>query len=249
MTDTYVTEEPPWGGQWPEPGKAIEVPTPAPGDHWRQLRRWLHEFGFEVDPNLHPELGLVGYSVRSRNAVLGVGVVKRQLSHFLAITAVLCRGMERETHAMLALDRANAALRFGQLLYYPGPPAELAFYASVPWQLLDAQMFPTFLTAVFREIEESCFHAVTLVKGYHPADMTAFWEHVESLVRQEVERRVGKQGRRRGKADKPTTAADPSDGSEPPPESDKTAPPAADAPADGKPAVKRRRGKRGGEAQ
>ncbi len=244
MTDTYITDEPPWGGQWPDAGKAIDVPTPAPGDHWKQLRGWLAEFGFDVEPNLHPELGLVGYSVRSRNAVLGVGVVKRQLGFYLAITAVLCRGMERETHAMLALDRANATLRFGQLLYYPGPPAELAFYASVPWKLLDGQMFPGFLTAVFREIEESCFAAVALVKGYHPNDMTAFWEHVESLVRQEVGRRTRKAARTNAKSEGGDQVAS-GDGGADKPEADQAAtepPPPVGAP----PAVKRRRAKKGG---
>ncbi len=244
MTDTYVAEDPPWGGQWPEPGTAIDVPTPAPGEHWKQLRAWLGEFGFDVEPNLHAELGLVGYSVRSRNAVLGIGVVKRQLGFYLAITAVLCRGMERESHAMLALDRANAALRFGQLLYYPGPPAELAFYASVAWKLLDGNMFPTFLTAVFREIEESCFTAVTTVKGYHPTDMTAFWEHVESLVRQEAERRTRKAARGKVKADEGDAAAEgdtPDEAAAP--EDVATPAPASDA-AD-KPAVKRRKGKKG----
>lgn len=182
MSDEFVAEEPPWGGKWPDAGLAIDVPTPAPGEHWRTLRRRLGDIGFEVEPNLHADLGLVGYSVRTRNAMVGVGIVRRQFGLHLAITAVLCRGMDREPMAMLALDQANACLRLGQLLYYPGPPAELAFYASTPWELLDDHVFAAYLGAVLREVEETCFPAVALVQGFHPSDMTQFWEHLENMV-------------------------------------------------------------------
>lgn len=182
MSDDFIAEDPPWGGEWPAAGIAIDVPSPAPGPHWKVLRGWLTDFGFEVDPNLHAELGLVGYSLRVRNAMIGVGIVKRPFGLHLAVTAVLCRGMEREAVAMAALDQANASLRMGQLLYYPGPPAELAFYASTPWNLLNTEVFPAFLSAIFREVEETCFAAVAAVRGFHPADMTQFWEQLEAMV-------------------------------------------------------------------
>lgn len=191
MMDTAITTEPPWGGSWPDAGQAIDVPTPAPGPHWRLLRGWLETLGFDIEPNLHHEHGLVGYSMRVRNAMVGIGTVQRPHGLHLAITAVLCRGMDREQLALLALDHANAALRIGQLLYYPGPPPELAFYASTPFGLLDEQVFHTYLNAIFREIEETCFVAVSLVRGFHPADMTQFWDELESLVQSALQPKEG----------------------------------------------------------
>jgi len=180
--DAHIAVDPPWGGQWPAQGQSIDVPTPAPGPHWRLLRGWLVDLGFDIEPNLHADHGLVGYSIRLRNALVGVGAVARPHGVHLAITAVLCRGMEREHLALLALDHANAALRIGQLLYYPGPPAELAFYASTPFALLNEAVFRDYLAAIFREVEETCFGAVGLVRGFHPADLSRLWEELEAIV-------------------------------------------------------------------
>lgn len=181
-----VTLDPPWGGEWPSDGLAVDVPTPAPGEHWRILRARIAAMGMEPEPNLHPDHGLVGYSLRLRNASVGLGVVQRAHGLALAMTAVLCRGMEREQLALAAIDRANRHLRLGQILYYPGPPPELAFYLSLPWDMVSDALFPAIVRAARREIEQAGFPAVALVRGYHPADLEQLWRHLEQLAQAEL---------------------------------------------------------------
>lgn len=173
---------PPWGGAWPADGQGREVPTPAPGPHWRVLRARLERLGLDFDPNLHDELGLVGYTLRLRNTQLGIGAVQRPSGLHLALTAVLCRGMEREGLAVAAIDRANRDLRLGQILFYPGPPAELSFYVSMPWQLVDDALFTPLLAALLREIEDVGFAAVSLVRGVHPSDLPELWQQLENVL-------------------------------------------------------------------
>jgi hypothetical protein len=173
---------PPWGGPWPDDGQAREVPTPAPGPHWKVLRARLERLGLDFDPNLHDELGLVGYTLRLRNTQLGIGAVQRPSGLHLALTAVLCRGMEREGLAVAAIDRANRDLRMGQILFYPGPPPELSYYISVPWKLVDDALFTPLLAALLREIEDVGFAAVTLVRGVHPSDIPELWQQLESVL-------------------------------------------------------------------
>ncbi len=182
MIASELLTGPPWGGQWPADGQVLEVPTPAPGPHWRVLRTRLERMGLEFDPNLHDELGLVGYTLRLRNAQLGIGAVQRPSGLHLALTAVLCRGMEREGLAVAALDRANRDLRLGQMLFYPGPPAELTFYATAPWALVDDDLFAPYLAAVLREVEDVGFAAVTLVRGVHPSDIPELWQQLENVL-------------------------------------------------------------------
>ncbi len=246
--ETTVAIEPPWGGGWPAAGQAIDVPTPAPGPHWRLLRGWLEQLGFDIEPNLHPEHGLVGYSMRVRNAMVGIGTVQRPHGLHLAITAVLCRGMDREQLALLALDNANAALRIGQLLYYPGPPAELAFYASTPFSLLNEQVFHAYLQAIFREVEETCFAAVALVRGFHPADMAQFWDELESIVQSAMDQQPGGDASAEPPADAAPAPADvgpaqgdvgPAQGDVGPAQGDVAPPDAADAAADVAPKTKK----------
>lgn len=173
---------PPWGGEWPADGEGREVPTPAPGPHWKVLRARLERLGLDFDPNLHDELGLVGYTVRLRNTQLGIGAVQRPSGLHLALTAMLCRGMERESLAVAAIDRANRELRMGQILFYPGPPPELSFYVSVPWKLVDDALFTPLLEALLREIEDVGFAAVALVRGVHPSDLPELWQQLESVL-------------------------------------------------------------------
>ncbi|MBI5609460.1 MAG: hypothetical protein HY902_11330 [Deltaproteobacteria bacterium] len=174
--------DPPWGGDWPADGQAIDVPSPAPSAAWVALRQQLQAIGFEAEPNIHPEVGLVGYSLRVRNASVGVGVVQRGAGLQLAVTAVLCRGMDRARLALAAIDRANRDLRLGQMLFYPGPPPELAFYLSLPWEHLRGGLLAPTLTAVLREIEQVGFPAVALVQGYHPGDLEQLFRQLEELA-------------------------------------------------------------------
>jgi len=181
-----VTDElnydPPWGGEWPADGLAIDVPSPAPTQAWVVLRQQLLAIGFDAEPNIHPEVGLVGYSLRVRNASVGVGVVQRGHGLQLAVTAVLCRGMDQPRLALAAIDRANRDLRLGQMLYYPGPPPELAFYLSLPWEHLRAGLLAATLTAVLSEIEQVGFPAVALVQGYHPGDLEQLFRQLQELA-------------------------------------------------------------------
>lgn len=221
---------PPWGGQWPADGQELNVPTPAPGPHWRVLRARLERMGLDFDPNLHDELGLVGYTLRLRNAQLGIGAVQRPSGLHLALTAVLCRGMEREGLAVAALDRANRDLRMGQLLFYPGPPAELTFYATAPWLLVDDNLFAPYLAAILREVEDVGFAAVALVRGVHPSDIPELWQQLENVL----------QGLLEGQSstDPPASSAD----SEPADSGD--LPPAAEPSPDARPVRKSSRAKR-----
>lgn len=223
---------PPWGGQWPEDGCGRDVPTPAPGPHWKVLRARLERLGLDFDPNLHDELGLVGYTLRLRNAQLGIGAVQRPSGLHLALTAVLCRGMEREGLAVAAIDRANRDLRMGQLLFYPGPPPELSYYISVPWPLVDDALFAPLLAALLREIEDVGFAAVSLVRGVHPSDMPELWQQLETVLAGLI-------------ADQ--SAADPpgsSDNAEPPAGSDQPPQPSPAPQADAAPPRKAGRAKR-----
>lgn len=182
MSTSELLVGPPWGGRWPADGQNLDVPTPAPGPHWRVLRARLERMGLDFDPNLHDELGLVGYTLRLRNAQLGIGAVHRASGLHLALTAVLCRGMEREGLVVAALDRANRDLRLGQMLFYPGPPPELTFYATAPWALVDDELFAPYLAAVLREVEDVGFAAVALVRGVHPSDIPELWQQLESVL-------------------------------------------------------------------
>ena len=224
---------PPWGGHWPVEGQGLDVPTPAPGPHWRLLRARLERMGLEFDPNLHDELGLVGYTLRLRNAQLGIGAVQRASGLHLALTAVLCRGMEREGLVVAALDRANRDLRLGQMLFYPGPPPELTFYATAPWVLVDDELFAPYLAAVLREVEDVGFSAVTLVRGVHPRDIPELWQQLESVL----------EGLISGQS--PTDSADSSGEVDPAPSSDRSSEedPPAGARSDRKPLRPKRKSK------
>jgi hypothetical protein len=84
--------------------------------------------------------------------------------------------MERPRAALLAVDHANRLLRVGQLLFYPGPPPEFAFYAALPWSQADVALLTSWLPAVLREAESAGHVAVSSVRGFHPADLTALWQ-------------------------------------------------------------------------
>lgn len=158
----------------PVPSVAIDLPSPVPGACWRALRGWLDDLGIEFEPTVTQE-GLVGYSMRLRNALMGVGLSLRSTGPILSITAVLCRGMDREQHALAAADTANGRLGIGQLLYFPGPPAELTFYAAAPFDLLDRETFGLLFHSVLHELDNVGFAAVMQVRGYHPTDHSAPW--------------------------------------------------------------------------
>ena len=153
---------------------AIDLPSPVPAACWRALRSWLEDLGVDFEPTLTQE-GLLGYSVRLRNALLGVGLGLRATGPVLSVSAVLCRGMDREQHALAAADRANGRLTLGQILYFPGPPAELSFFTSVPFDLLDCQSFALLFQSVLHELDNVGFPAVMQVRGYHPTDHAAPW--------------------------------------------------------------------------
>jgi hypothetical protein len=129
----------------------------------------------EFEPNLHAEHGLMGYAVRMRNWLLGVGLSARSTGPVLTLSAVLCRGMDREGAALQAVDKANARLTLGQILYFPGPPAELSFFASTTLDLLDQPTFLCLFDAMLQELNNVGFAAVMQVRGYHPTDHAAPW--------------------------------------------------------------------------
>lgn len=170
------TDPTPWGGSWPEDGRAIDIPSPVAGAPWPALRATLMALGWQPEPNLHPDHGLIGYAVQARNALLSIGLGQRESGPSVIVSAVLCRGMERPAAALVAVDRANCLLRAGQLLFYPGPPAELAFYAALPWPSAGPDLVAAWLPAVLREAESAGHVAVSLVRGFHPADLTALWQ-------------------------------------------------------------------------
>lgn len=153
---------------------AIDLPSPVPGACWRALRGWLEDLQVEFEPTVTNE-GLVGYAVRMRNALLGVGLGLRATGPVVSVTAVLCRGMDREQQALSAVDIANGRLTLGQLLYFPGPPAELTFYAAAPFDLLDRDTFALLFHSVLNELDNVGFAAVMQVRGYHPTDHSAPW--------------------------------------------------------------------------
>lgn len=154
---------------------AIDVPSPVPGPFWRTLRGWLDESDLEFEPNLHTEHGLLGYAVRLRTWLIGVGLSMRTTGPALTLTAVLCRGMDREQVALAAVDRANAKLAIGQILYFTGPPAELSFFTSVSFDLVDRDIFTKLFAAMVQELNNVGFPAVMQVRGYHPTDHAAPW--------------------------------------------------------------------------
>lgn len=154
---------------------AVDVPSAVPGPCWRTLRGWLDDMELVFEPNLHPEHGLMGYAVRLRNWLLGVGLSARSTGPVLTLSAVLCRGMDREGAALQAVDKANARLTLGQILYFPGPPAELSFFASTSFDLLDQATFGMLFDAMLQELNNVGFVAVMQVRGYHPTDYAAPW--------------------------------------------------------------------------
>ena len=154
---------------------AIDVTSPVPSECWRALRAWLEAMDLEFEPNLHADVGLVGYSLRLRNYLVGISLTLRSTGPVLSVSAVLCRGMDREHAALGAVDRANRQLTLGQVLYLPGPPAELSFFAASSMDLLDGQVFPAFFDAILSELNGVGFPAVMAVRGYHPGDYAAPW--------------------------------------------------------------------------
>jgi hypothetical protein len=122
--------------------------------------------------------------------------------------------MERPRLALAAIDRANRDLRLGQMLFYPGPPPELAFYLSLPWEHVRGPLLAPTLGAVLREIEQVGFPAIGLVQGYHPTDLEQLFRQLEELALAQS----------------------------PEPESPESEPPAAENPPDSaQPAVRKRR--------
>lgn len=154
---------------------AIDVGSPVPSACWRALRAWLESMDLEFEPNLHADVGLVGYSLRLRNYLIGISLTLRSTGPVLSVSAVLCRGMDREHAALGAADRANRQLTLGQVLYLPGPPAELSFFAASSLDLLDRTTFPPFFDAILSELNSVGFPAVMAVRGYHPGDYAAPW--------------------------------------------------------------------------
>lgn len=155
--------------------QAVTLTSPVPGACWRQLRGWLDDMDLEFEPNLHAQHGLLGYAVRLRTWLVGVGLSMRATGPVLTLTAVLCRGMDREQAALAAADRANAQLTLGQILYFPGPPAELSFFASTSLDLVDRATFDALFDATLQELNNVGFPAVMQVRGYHPTDFAAPW--------------------------------------------------------------------------
>jgi hypothetical protein len=166
---------------------ASELQSPVPGECWKTLRGWLDDLGVEFEPNLHAELGLTGYAVRLRNYLLGIGLGMRSTGPVLTITAVLCRGMDREHLALAAADRANGQLGIGQVLYFPGPPAELSFFGSWSFDLVDDAAFVLLFDAVLTELNNVGFPAVMAVRGYHPLDHAAPWGEEGEAAADEAE--------------------------------------------------------------
>ncbi len=154
---------------------AIDVASPVPSEHWRLLRSWLEDMDLDVEPNVNPDVGLIGYTLRLRNYLLGIGLALRATGPVVSISAVLCRGMDREQFALAAADRANRHLTLGQVLYLPGPPAELSFFAACSMDLLDRETFALLFDAVLGELNSVGFPAVMAVRGYHPGDYAAPW--------------------------------------------------------------------------
>lgn len=159
--------------------QAIDLVSPVPAECWRALRGWLERLGVDFEPNLHEEFGLTGYAVRLRNYLLGIGLGARSTGPALTLTAVLCRGMDRPQVALAAVDRANGQVRLGQVLFFPGPPAELSFFASWSFDLLDEPTFALLFDAVLAELIDVGFPAVMAVRGYHPTDQAAPWADPE----------------------------------------------------------------------
>ncbi|MSP91623.1 MAG: hypothetical protein EXR79_07445 [Myxococcales bacterium] len=159
--------------------QAIDLVSPVPAECWRALRGWLDRLGVDYEPNLHDELGLTGYAVRLRNYLLGIGLGVRSTGPALTLTAVLCRGMDRPQVALAAVDRANGQVRLGQVLFFPGPPAELSFFATWSFDLLDEATFALLFDAVLAELNDVGFPAVMAVRGYHPTDQAAPWADPE----------------------------------------------------------------------
>jgi len=162
---------------------AIDVSSPVPNESWRQLRAWLDAMDLDIEPNLNPDIGLVGYTLRLRNYLLGIGLSLRATGPVVSISAVLCRGMDRESAALAAADRANRHLTLGQVLYLPGPPAELSFFAACSMDLLDRDTFALLFDAVLGELNSVGFPAVMAVRGYHPGDYAAPWGDEPSAPR------------------------------------------------------------------
>lgn len=155
--------------------QAIEVTSAVPGPCWRTLRGWLDDMELEFEPNLHAEHGLMGYAVRLRNWLVGIGLSARSTGPVLTLSAVLCRGMDRESAALQAVDKANARLTMGQILYFPGPPAELSFFASATFDLIDRETFTLMFDSMVQELNNVGFSAVMQVRGYHATDYAAPW--------------------------------------------------------------------------
>jgi hypothetical protein len=155
--------------------EAIDLSSPVSDACWRALRGWLEGLQLPFEPTLSDDVGLVGYSIALRNYLIGIGLNERATGPVLTLTAVLCRGMDRETAALGAVDRANRLLAVGQLLYVPGPPAELTFHAAVAFDLLDGESFALLFEAMLGELNNVGFPAVMAVGGYHPTDYAAPW--------------------------------------------------------------------------
>lgn len=155
--------------------EAIDLSSPVSDACWRALRGWLQGLQLPFEPTLSEDAGLVGYSIALRNSLIGIGLTEHPNGPVLTLTAVLCRGMDRETAALGAVDRANRQLALGQLLYVPGPPAELTLHAAVALDLLDGESFALLFEAMLGELNNVGFPAVMAVGGYHPTDYAAPW--------------------------------------------------------------------------
>ncbi len=152
---------------------------------WRQLRGWLEDLSLSFEPDIRDDQGLVGYRLFGRTWQVAVGLSLRLGQPRLHVTVLLCHGMERPEAGLLAVDRCNARLGLGQLLFVPGPPPQLSFFAATPFQLLDQEGFGRWFEAIHRELNEVAFAAVDRVQGYHPLDFEPL-PNEESQEEQEV---------------------------------------------------------------
>lgn len=156
-----------------------QIAHPVSSVLWRQVRQWLLDAGWEPDPQIGPDEQFLGYALRTRHLQMGFTLSQRTGTPSAVVSTVLCRGMERPDLGLVAADTANRELRFGQMMFLPGPPAELHLYTSWPLDLLDGPLLGKVLQQVVREVEETGFAAVAAVQGLHPADI---WQFLDELV-------------------------------------------------------------------
>ena len=100
--------------------EAIDLSSPVSDACWRALRGWLQGLQLPFEPTLSEDAGLVGYSIALRNSLIGIGLTERPTGPVLTLTAVLCRGMDRETAALGPLTAPIASLPSASCCTSPG---------------------------------------------------------------------------------------------------------------------------------